>query len=286
MKPAVVAVLVDSESGSTGDYSYPAVFLVLSVICIICAGCLSANPAMSSDSGIGSVRAGSPGLYLYQNVVNSSMTQDTDRNGTGASLTDIRAATIRDALDSRNPSTRDYAVSIIPRVHGGPFNLAQACDLWENVYRNWTYVDDPRGNEYFSPASRTIALGFKGDCDDFAIVVAAMIESVGGSARIVTAQNRTSGHTYPELYVGNSSAQFEQAAAYVRERYHVNDVGCHITIADDGPRYWLNLDWWSRHPGGRFFADDGMRIAYYPDGHWETVEAAADNSSLLGKHGI
>jgi len=106
-----------------------------------------------------------------------------------------------------------------------------------------------------------------------------MIESVGGSARIVTAQNSTSGHAYPELYIGNSSAKFEEAAAYIRQRYHVTDVGCHITLGEDGPRYWLNLDWWSRHPGGRFFADDGERIAYYPDGRWEVVETAADHRS-------
>jgi hypothetical protein len=245
--------------------------LLILTVCILSAGCISANPSIAAASGIGSGQPDSSGLYLYQNIVNTSGSQESSGNSS-SSFMEKRAFTIRDALDSRNPVTRDYAVSIIPRAHGGAFNLAQACDLWEDVYRNWTYVDDPRGSEYFSPASRTISLGLKGDCDDFAIVVAAMIESVGGSARIVTAQNSTSGHAYPELYIGNSSAKFEEAAAYIRHRYHVTDVGCHITSGEDGPRYWLNLDWWSTHPGGRFFADDGERIAYYPDGRWERVE--------------
>jgi len=258
-------------------------FLIFAA-CIICAGCLSANPSISTASGIGSGQPDSSGLYLYQNVVNTSGGQESYNNGS-ASVFRQRAAAIRDAIDVNNPATRDYAVSIIPRSHGGTFNLAQACDLWENVYRTWTYVDDPRGSEYFSPASRTIALGMKGDCDDFAIVVAAMIESVGGSARIVTAQNSTSGHAYPELYIGNSSAKFEEAAAYIRQRYHVTDVGCHITRGEDGTRYWLNLDWWSRHPGGKFFADDGMRIAYYPDGRWELAETLADPGPEPVKYG-
>jgi len=261
-----------------------AIILLILTAGVICAGCISSNPSITTVSGIGSGQPDSPGLYLYQNIVNTSGGQESYDNGS-ASFIGNRARAIRDALDSRNPVTRDYTVSIIPREHGGSFNLAQACDLWENVYRNWTYVDDPRGGEYFSPASSTISLGLKGDCDDFAIVVAAMIESVGGSARIVTAQNSTSGHAYPELYIGNSSAKFEEAAAYIRQRYHVTDVGCHITIADDGPRYWLNLDWWSRHPGGRFFADDGERIAYYPDGSWENVMTAADYRPEPAKQG-
>jgi len=247
--------------------------LLILTACSICAGCLSANPSITTASGIGSGQPDSSGLYLYQNVVNTSGGQESYDNGS-ASVFGQRAAAIRDAIDVNSPATRDHAVSIIPRSHGGGFNLAQACDLWENVYRTWTYVDDPRGSEYFSPASRTIALGMKGDCDDFAIVVAAMIESVGGSSRIVTAQNGTGGHAYPELYIGDNSTRFDAAAAYIRQRYHITDVGCHITEDADGTRhYWLNLDWWSRHPGGRFFADQGVRIAYYPDGTWERIES-------------
>jgi hypothetical protein len=185
----------------------------------------------------------------------------------------MKAAAIRNAMDSRNPVTRDFAVSLIPRTHGGPFNLAQICDLWEAVYSRWTYVDDPNTGDYYSPASHTITLGLKGDCDDFAIVIAAMIESVGGDSRVIYASNGTAGHAYPEVYIGTTKEEFDTAAAYIRQRYKIADVGCHITNGPAGPRYWLNLDWWSRYPGGKFFADDGVRIAYYPDGRWEQVVA-------------
>lgn len=262
-----------------------AITLLILTVCIFSAGCLSANPTIATPSGIGSGQPDSSDFYLYQNIVNTSGIQGSSDNTSASFIMEKRAFTIQEALDYHNPETRDYAVSIIPRAHGGPFNLAQACDLWEDVYRNWTYVDDPRGSEYFSPASRTISLGLKGDCDDFAIAVGAMIESVGGSARIVTAQNSSSGHAYPELYIGNNSAKFEEAAAYIRQRYHVTDVGCHITTGEDGPHYWLNLDWWSRHPGGRFFADDGERTAYYPDGRWEMVETASDHRAEPPKQG-
>ena len=242
---------------------YLPVVLLFLAYCILSAGCISSAPSAPAGSGIGSAATNSSsGPYLYHNIVSASGGQEEYLNSSGSGMAAVRAAAIRDALDSHNPVTRDYAVALIPRAHGGPFNLAQICDLWDDVYGQWTYVDDPRGDEYFSPASRTIALGFRGDCDDFAITVAAMIESVGGSARIVTAKNSTSGHAYPEVYIGNSSGEFEAAASYIRQRYHITDVGCHITTSGDGPRYWLNLDWWSRHPGGKFFADDGVRIAY------------------------
>lgn len=252
--------------------SVPAVLFL--ALLVACAGCLSSGPQDTGSPGIASTGTGVQDIYLYQNVVNTTGLPDQTKDPYGDSGIGRRAIAIRDAIDVNNPATRDYAVSIIPRSHGGSFNLAQACDLWENVYHNWTYVDDPRGSEYFSPASRTIALDMKGDCDDFAIVVAAMIESVGGSSRIVTAENSTGGHAYPELYIGDDSARFDTAAAYIRQRYHVTDVGCHITENADGTRrYWLNLDWWSRHPGGRFFSDQGARIAYYPDGTLERIEA-------------
>jgi len=246
-------------------------FLV--VLCITSAGCITTGPAVPTAPGIGSAGPDFSGIFIYQNIVNTSQSGEALMNSSGSAPEVRRSAAIRDALDSHDPVTRDFAVSLIPQAHGGSFNLAQICDLWETVYSRWTYVDDPSGDDYFSPASRTIALGFKGDCDDFAIVVAAMIESIGGSARIVTAQNGTYGHAYPEVYVGDTLEEFEAAAAYIRKRYHVTDVGCHITTGEDGPRYWLNLDWWSSHPGGKFYADEGVRTAYYPDGRWEQVEA-------------
>jgi len=280
-KHGVGAALVFSfrKTPCSGISRHLALVLFLFFLALFCAGCSAPAPAAPAGTGIRSAGPDTAsGLFLYQNIVNTTgiSGEGQDHSGTGPEA--VRAAAIRDAVDPYNPVTRDYAAALIPRAHGGPFNLAQACDLWEDVYGRWTYVDDPRGGEYFSPASRTIALGLKGDCDDFAITIAALIESVGGSARIVTAENSTSGHAYPEVYIGNSSAKFDDAAAYIRQRYHVTDVGCHITTGEDGDRYWLNLDWWSRHPGGRFFADDGVRTAYYPDGRWDRVETTPVHS--------
>jgi hypothetical protein len=179
------------------------------------------------------------------------------------------AAKIKEAMDYTDPTTRDFAVSLIPNSHEGKYNIAQICDLWDAVYNKWTYVNDPRGSDYFSPASRTIQLGLKGDCDDFAITVGSVVQSIGGSSRIVTAYNGDVGHAYPEVLICNSKACMENIASYIGKRYNSKNIAYHTTTKNGVTQYWLNLDWQSRYPGGKFFHDaDGQISIYYPNGYW------------------
>jgi hypothetical protein len=186
------------------------------------------------------------------------------------SVEEMRANQITTAMDYTNPTTRDFAVSIIPNSHEGNYNIAQICDLWDAVYNKWTYVNDPGGSDYFSPASRTIQLGLKGDCDDFAITVGSAVQSIGGSSRIITAYNDEGGHAYPEVLVCNSSdACIKNINSYIQKRYKTNrGIAYHTRTKDGVTQYWLNLDWQSRYPGGKFFHDSGELTIYYPNGYW------------------
>lgn len=188
---------------------------------------------------------------------------------TTQSYEDQKAQAFKTAMDYTNPVTRDYALTLIPKNDGGNYNIAQICDLWEAVYNKWTYVNDPNGDDYKSPASRTIQLGLKGDCDDFAITVASLIESIGGSTRIVTARNSAGkGHAYPEVLIAKSKSEFESKKSYITKRYHTTGIACHIEKRNDTTYYWLNLDWQSRYPGGKFFNSTGPLTIYYPSGYW------------------
>jgi len=178
------------------------------------------------------------------------------------------ATKIKNAMDYTNPTTRDFAVSLIPKSHEGKYNIAQICDLWEAVYKKWTYVNDSKGSDYFSPASRTIQLGLKGDCDDFAITVGSIVQSIGGSSRIVTAYNEDSGHAYPEVMVCSSKACMDKVASYICKRYNTKSIAYHTTTKNGVTQYWLNLDWQSRYPGGKYFHDSGELTIYYPNGYW------------------
>jgi hypothetical protein len=176
-------------------------------------------------------------------------------------------------MDYADPTTRDYALSLIDKSHSGARNIAQVCDMWDHVYKRWTYVSDPNGHEYISPASRTIKLNLKGDCDDFAVLIASLIQATGGSTRIVTAYNeKGEGHAYPEVYITSSKTDFETIADYIMSRYKCSSVAYHTQQDRQGEtQYWLNLDWSARHPGGRFFHDGGRITVYYPNGYWERV---------------
>ena len=98
-------------------------------------------------------------------------------------------AVIAKAIDFQEPATIDFARERVNKASSGNYNLAQVCDIWEYCYKNWIYINDPSGEDYFSPASNTIKIGLKGDCDDYAILIAALVQAIGGTSRVVTASD-------------------------------------------------------------------------------------------------
>ncbi|ABN58176.1 MULTISPECIES: hypothetical protein [Methanoculleus] len=181
---------------------------------------------------------------------------------------DTQASKIVEAMDYTNPTTRDFALSLIDKDHGGNYNIAQICDMWEKIYKRWTYVNDPKGTEYYSPASRTINLGLKGDCDDFTILVASTMLAIGGTPRVILASDSVEGHAYAEICIANNKDSLQKAANYICQRYKCKNIAYRTTNANGQTQYWLNLDWSSKHPGGSYFQNDGATVAIYPNKHW------------------
>jgi len=242
-----------------GTWGFFAIFIVFGIFSFLFAGPFIAGLAADiSDPD-------------NQNIIvpGKSDTSSTPSPLTAQSVESRRAEKIKIAMDYMNPVTRDYAVSLIPNSHEGKYNIAQICDLWDRVYNKWTYVSDPQGEGYYSPASRTIQIGLKGDCDDYAITVGSLIQSIGGSSRIVTAYNEKGGHAYPEVMICKDKACLEKISAYINKRYHTKGIAYHTQTKDGVTQYWLNLDWQSRYPGGKYFHDDDGKITiYYPNGYW------------------
>ena len=221
----------------------------------------SGDFATTSESGV-EVPAG--------NLVQPNIQTNPQTNPQTTSREKKISQEIKNSVDPENPITRNYALSLIETSHGGTRNIAQVCDIWDKCYNKWTYVSDPRGSEYFSPASTTINIGLKGDCDDFAILISSLVEAVGGSTRVILAQGANGGgHAYPEVYVTDNKKDFDSIAKTICKRYHCKSIAYHIQYdKDKNPHYWLNLDWQSKHPGGKFYEDDGTLTAYYPNGYY------------------
>lgn len=173
------------------------------------------------------------------------------------------------AVDYTNPDTRDYAIQLAAWLCPGEYNICQICTIYDHLYKNWRYVNDPNGLEYFSPASRTIKANLAGDCDDYAVLMAAMIAAIGGSTRIIIAWNNDAGHAYAEVYMG-SEKDLEAHAEWIRNRYQSFFEPIHYHKGRSGD-CWLNLDWWSKYPGGRFF-EATSAIAVSLDGTYKVIK--------------
>ena len=159
---------------------------------------------------------------------------------------------LRRAADPEQPGLRAFAVRLATEhftevpVGQEDLGLVRAFSVFRSINSNWRYVADPEGREYIAPAMESAEL-MAGDCDDHAVLMAACIEAVGGRVRLV----RTTGHIYPELYVGGDK-ELERAAFLVRRVLFRDEVGdkplYHHTDADGA--HWLNLDYTRDHPGG------------------------------------
>jgi hypothetical protein len=222
--------------------------------------------------GWGADEASSPEIVSPSATVQHTVTPKPTRTPTVQSFESRFSDQVVEAMDYTNPTTRDYALSLIPQSHGGEYNIAQICDMWEAAYKEWTYVNDPKGTGYLSPASRTIKLGLKGDCDDFAILIGSLVQATGGSARVVTAYKSSGeGHAFAEVYITDDKSHLQSIANYICRRYHCNSIAYHTHYdKNQNPQYWLNLDWSASHPGGPFYQASEL-TAYYANGYWHKM---------------
>jgi Flp pilus assembly protein TadD len=178
-----------------------------------------------------------------------------------------------ECVDYNNPLVRHTALVIASRFPGD-YSIQQICliydymkngDSWTN---EWSYVQDPRESDYYQSASETLAIGEDsgyvgaGDCDDFAISMAALIEAIGGTTRIIMAYDKSGSHAYTEVYLGQLDDKNNHAKdiiSWLKHEYNTNNISVHKDNETSG--VWLNLDWgpenssgiWLFRPGGPFY---------------------------------
>jgi PKD repeat protein len=171
---------------------------------------------------------------------------------------------LNEKINIGNQLVRDEGLRLTGRRSGAQ-RVDQICSIYDYMVGNWTYVSDPRGLDLFQYSNYTLEMGRevnssgKGDCDDFAILMASLIDSIGGTPRIILAYGPAGGHAYTEVYLGKTGGQdrdVDRILKWLRSEYRMNEINCHTDpISGD---VWLNLDWWkdpggANHPGGRFY---------------------------------
>ncbi len=180
------------------------------------------------------------------------------------------------AIDPMDPTTRNTAARIAAGSEG-PFHVEQVARIWTHVRGRFRYVNDPDTGEYFAKASETIANEYVGDCDDFAVVLASMIRSIGGDARIVVMDGPGGGHAYAEACVRSEP---QEVANRLKRHYNrtwdrylgrqrITQV--HYRTTAECPM-WLNLDWSAGVPGGPY-AEETWSVAIAADGSTTTLKS-------------
>jgi hypothetical protein len=188
-----------------------------------------------------------------------------------------RAPGIVTAMDPNEATTRNTAVKIAA-AEPGAFNIEQVARIWTHVRGRWRYVNDPRGGEYFARASESIANEYAGDCDDFAIVLSAMLGAIGGNARVVLMNGPAGGHAYAEVCVPSPVEEVvTRLSRHYRRKWDPYVGRQRITNvhyrSDEMCPLWLNLDWNARVPGGPYEAET-WAVAVNPDGSTRTLAPA------------
>jgi len=189
-------------------------------------------------------------------------------NGTPSQVRDLNNV-FNSRVEPENDDVRSLAL-ILASNHPGERTIDQISGIYEYLKtgsdseKGWKYVSDPRG-DLFQYASFTLNVGKKagcvgiGDCDDFAILMSALIEAIGGTTRVILAYNNSigSGHAYTEVYLGDMDEQNNRVLDiinWIKKIYQINDVYTHIDT--ETKDVWLNLDWSANNPGGPFFKGD------------------------------
>lgn len=162
------------------------------------------------------------------------------------------AEELRKAMDYKDPEVRSFAVRAATTwfteaaENEADRKLVQAFSVFKVINNAWVYVSDPADGEYFATAKESVPL-LAGDCDDHAVLMASAITAIGGKVRLV----RTSGHIYPELYVGDAKGM--QRAAYLIRNVLFPDEARHADLyyhTDAEGGRWINLDYTRHYPGG------------------------------------
>ena len=175
-----------------------------------------------------------------------------------------KVADLRKLFDGRvepeNSKVHEKALVLVAK-YPGDYTVDQICSIYEYLKDGWHYVGDPRGVNNFFYANETLNVGEKancagvGDCGDFAILMSALVESIGGTTRIVLASNNTTGgHAYAEVYLGQINSPNNQVDAiinWLKQDFEIDKI--FVNINTSTKEVWLNLDWSADHPGGPFF---------------------------------
>lgn len=171
-----------------------------------------------------------------------------------------------DAIDYKNPKVRNFAVDAANEYFKKeqksrtdyPRILVQSFAVFKKINANWNYVSDPDGEEYFATASESTQL-MAGDCDDYSVLMAAAIKSIGGKVRLTFIK----GHIYPELYIGSEQELASIVPLLTGKLFPKETRDKELNYYKDAKGHtWINLDYTANFPGGAYLGNEVVQYIY------------------------
>jgi len=103
----------------------------------------------------------------------------------------------------KNYEIRALTLSLVKHLPAKNW-LAEVQAIFSYVKNNIRYVRDIDGIETIATPEKTLEIG-QGDCDDSAVLIATMLQSIGHPARFIAAGFNGNGlsHVYVETLIGN-----------------------------------------------------------------------------------
>jgi WD40 repeat protein len=215
--------------------------------------------------------------YIIKYIVGSIGSGASSSHETNTTVAMIKSE-IKQKINKGNDPVRTEGRKLVGDI-SGLRRIDQICSIYDSLVdtKNWTYVGDWTGLEELQYSNKSLELGKpnrlgKGDCDDFSILLAALLESVQATPRIIFAYGPAGGHAYAQVYLGKEGDESDRMIDWMKTKYKVSEIN---TIKNETTEdVWLNLDWWkdpksgavkTKHPGGPFFSASEY-IPVYPAG--------------------
>jgi len=179
-------------------------------------------------------------------------------------------STYCDKINPYDLTVREAAAKAI-RDDAGTYSINQLFDIYDWVKNNIVYQNVPLvGIPY--PAKETIATE-SGDCKNQAVLIASMIEAIGGTAKVVADPSCT--HAYSIVRFGSIGEDLSLFDKAVAKHYGINVQIEHFTNEDG---IWVIFDpAGGKYPGNTLSECTGNRTVYLIDSCLSCVNQYPNN---------
>ena len=133
-------------------------------------------------------------------------------------------------MNSKDTAVLQKADDMLARFPG-QYSIHQAAAAFDFVHSNITYKAEPSGEDVWQSPAETLSL-LTGDCEDYTLLLAAMITALGGTTRFHVETD----HAFLSVYVGTDLP----AATDALSRYY--NTKLHVASFSDRYGYWMTAD--------------------------------------------